>query len=255
MAAPKKETSVEIIEVTRGSIGFCILGQTPMICNAMSNKVREELLLPKGKKTAADKASSAKHDPIAEFKRSMYYARDPLSPTRVVAKAVAFKAAMMGAAVDMPGTSTAQMGRLAFVVGDEVAIYGVPELMMAVVRSADMNRTPDVRTRAIFPTWAARITVQYAMPLIKAATITNQLAFAGMSQGVGDWRVQKGSGNYGQFILTEEDNPQFRMIVENGGKEEQDSAIASPVAFDSETDELLTWYQAEVKRRGFAVAA
>jgi hypothetical protein len=253
MATKLKEVN-EIIEVKNGKIDFCILGESPMICNAMSAKVQRDLLFPPRRKTAADKASSLKHDPVAEFRRSVYYARDPNSPTRIVVKAVAFKAAMMSAAVDMPGASKAQMGRLVFVVGDEVPIYGSPELMMAVVRQADMARTPDVRTRAIFPVWAARITVQYAVPLIKETMVINQMSFAGMSQGIGDWRVQKGSGNYGRFKVVSEDNPQYRMLIENGVKTQQDDALANPVAFDSESEELLSWYEAEVLRRGFKVA-
>ena len=107
MATKMKEVN-EIIEVKNGKIDFCILGESPMICNAMSAKVQRDLLFPPGRKTAADKASSLKHDPVAEFRRSVYYARDPNSPTRIVVKAVAFKAAMMSAAVDMPGASKAQ---------------------------------------------------------------------------------------------------------------------------------------------------
>jgi hypothetical protein len=30
--------------------------------------------------------------------------------------------------------------------------------------------------------------------------------------------------------------------------------LADPVPFDSETDELLSWYDTEVRRRGFKVA-
>jgi hypothetical protein len=50
-----QESEVSILEVSRGVIDICLLGESPMICNAMSQKVRHELLLPKGKKTAADK--------------------------------------------------------------------------------------------------------------------------------------------------------------------------------------------------------
>ncbi len=35
----------------------------------------------------------------------------------------------------------------------------------------------------------------------------------------------------------------------------QDDAIANPVPYDSETEQLLSWYQVETKRRGFKVAA
>jgi len=249
--AMKKETEISVMEVTRGRIEFLILGNSPLICNAMSAKARQQLLLPPPRKNAAEKASTLKHNPIQEFRSSMYYARSPESPTRVVAKATAFKGALMSAALDLPGTSKAQIGRLAYVENDEIPIYGIPELMMSVTRSADMNKTPDVRTRAIMPEWAAFVTVQFTKPILKEQAIVNLMAAAGITQGIGDWRVQKGSGNYGQFELVGSDNETFKRIVAACGKDAQDKAIAEPICYDSETEELLDWFNDEVKRRGF----
>jgi len=247
----KTETEVTVMEVKRGRIEFLVCGTSPMICNAMSNKVRQELLFPAAKKNAAAKASTLKHEPISEFRDSMYYARDPKSPTKIVMKATAFKAAMMSAALDLPGATKAQVGRLVYVEGDEIPIYGVPELMMAITRSANINRTPDVRTRAILPSWAAKVTVIFTAPILKEQTIINMLAAAGMMSGIGDWRIQKGSGNYGGFALVDSDDPLFLSVIDSGGKKAQVEAIKDPVCFDSETEELLDWYDAEVKRRGF----
>jgi hypothetical protein len=144
---------------------------------------------------------------------------------------------------------------LAYVEGDEIPIYGIPQLLMSVTRSADMNKTPDVRTRAILPKWACRIAIQYTTPLLKEQAIINLLAAAGITQGVGDWRVQKGSGNYGQFSLVSPDDKEFVRIIKEGGKNAQDKAIADPVCYDSETEELLSWFHVETKRRGFKEVA
>jgi hypothetical protein len=249
--ATAKATEISIMEVQRGRIEFMVRGESPLICNAMSAKARQQLLLPPPKKNAAEKASSLKHNPLDEFRSSMYFARDPNSPTRIVAKATAFKGALMSAALDLPGTSKSQIGRLAYVENDEVPIYGIPELLMSVTRSADMNKTPDVRTRAILPRWACFISVQFTKPILKEQAIVNLMAAAGITQGVGDWRVQKGSGNYGQFALTDPSDKAFQEIVKTGGREAQDAAIAEPICYDSETEELLAWFDVEVKRRGF----
>lgn len=251
MPVKKKETEISIMEIQRGRIEFMIRGNSPLICNAMSAKVQQQLLLPPLKKNAAEKASTLKHDVMEEFRSSMYKARSPDSPTRIVMKATAFKGALMSAALDLPGTNKSQIGRLAYVEGDEIPIYGVPQLMMSVTRNSDMNKTPDVRTRAILPEWACSITVQYTMPILKEQAIVNLMAAAGITQGIGDWRVQKGSGNYGQFELTTPDDEAFKRIIKTGGLEAQDAAIEDPVCYDSETDELLSWYNVEVKRRGF----
>jgi hypothetical protein len=256
MASKKSEgVEISVMEVSRGTIEFCILGNSPLICNAMSAKAKQQLLLPPTKKNAAEKASTLKHNPMDEFRASMYMARDPASPTRIIAKATAFKGALMSAAIDIPGAAKAQIGRLAYVEGDEIPIYGIPQLLMSVTRSADMNKTPDVRTRAILPKWACRISVQYTKPILKEPAIVNLLAAAGITQGVGDWRVQKGSGNYGQFSLVGPDDKEFVRIIKEGGKVAQDKAIADPVCYDGETEELLSWFNVETKRRGFKEVA
>lgn len=250
-----QSAEISIMEIQRGRLEFCILGNSPLICNAMSAKAQQQLLLPPVKKNAAEKVSTLKHQPMEEFRASMYTARRPDSPTRIVLKATAFKGALMSAALDLPGATKAQIGRLAYVEGDEIAVYGIPHLLMSVVRNADANKTPDVRTRAILPEWACYLSLQYTTPILKEQAIINLLAAAGITQGIGDWRVQKGSGNYGQFNLTEPDNQTFQRIISTMGKTEQDAAIANPVTYDSETDELLSWFNVEVKRRGFKIAA
>lgn len=248
-------TEISIMEIARGQIQFKVLGTTPMICHAMSGKVMQELLLPAAKKNAAEKAANAKHNVMTEFRDSMYTAREADAPTRILQKATCFKQALCSAAIDIPGAFKAQMGRLIFVTNDYIPIYGIPQLHMSIVRNSDPKRTPDVRTRAILPRWACYLTVNYTRPLIKEPALCNLLAAAGLTQGIGDWRVQKGSGTYGQFELVGDDNLNFEHIVATGGRAAQDDAIANPVPYDSETEQLLSWYQVETKRRGFKVAA
>lgn len=258
MATQTKQATTEtldFIEVSRGRAEFYVLGESPLIFNALSEKARHELLLPSGRKTAAEKASRLKHEPVREFRDSCYYARADDSPTLLVHRATAFKRAIMGAALDIPGAKKAQVGRLLWVVGDEVPIYGTPELMMTVTRSADMNRTPDIRTRAVLPAWCARVEIEFVEPIMKGQVIAKLFAAAGMSQGIGDWRVEKGSGNYGRFALVDDKHPMVKVLTDTGGREAQRAALDNPVPYDSETDALLQWYDTEVKRRGFKEAA
>lgn len=250
--ASKKSTEMEIVRIERGSITFNILGRTPLITNAMSEKARQELLFPTGRKSAAQRAASLKHDPLDEYRSSMYRAIGDDAPTRILVPATAFKAALMSSAVDIPGAAKAQIGRLTFVENTYIDIYGIPQVMMSVVRSSDVNKTPDVRTRAVIPDWACQITVTYTKPMIKDPAVCNLMAAAGLIQGIGDWRPQKGSGNYGTFELVDQNNPVWEKIVAEGGRDAQDAAIADPEAFDSETVQLLSWFRTEVRRRGFA---
>lgn len=253
MADKKATTSteIEILKVNTGRIEVCLLGDTPIILNRLSEKVMRELLMPKGRKTAADKAANLKHDPMQEFAASPYTNRDPDGATLIEHLASAFKKALMTAAVDIPGAAKAQVGRLTWVEGDRVPIYGVPEILMSPVRSADMNHTPDIRTRAIIRRWACRFRIAFVMPLLKQQDIANLLASAGLTQGVGDWRPQKGAGSYGQFSLVNDDDPRFVEIIKKGGRKAQVAAMKDPQPFDQETEELLAWFTKEREVRGW----
>jgi hypothetical protein len=246
---------LDFIQVSQGRFSAVLLGESPLIMNCMSNKAKHQLLLPSGRKTGPEKAASLKHDPLAEWRDSMYYARDPESQTLFMMPAVAFKKAIMGAAIDIPGAKKAQLGRLMYVEGDEVPIYGTPEVMMSVTRSADMNRTPDVRTRAIFPTWCAKITIQHTEPMLRGQAVLKLLAAAGITQGIGDWRVEKGSGNFGRFQSTDDTHPQVKLLMDAGGREAQKEALSNPIAYDGETEALLEWYAQEITRRGIKSVA
>lgn len=250
----KKEQEISVLEVNQGVLDVCIIGVSPLIYNAMSEKAWHELLMPSGKKNAAERASTLKHEPFVEYRDSTYQNRGPSKTTRLNAPAAWFKKAMAAAALDIPGAAKSQIGRLVWAVGDRVDIYGVPQMMSAITRSADINKTPDVRTRAILPQWACRISFRYMKPILKEQTIANLLGAAGFTNGVGDWRQQKGSASYGQFMLVSQDDPRYLEIVKTGGVEAQEKALANPQFYDDETEKLMTWFTEERKRRGDNVA-
>lgn len=248
-------TEISVMEINTGRMEIFIVGTTPLICNRMSSKVHQELLLPRGKKTAADKASTLKHDPLAEFRASPYVLPDDTDPTLIAGLATWFKRSMMSAALDMPGAKKTQIGRLTWVEGQRVPVWGVPQIFSAVTRSADMNRTPDVRTRCIIPQWACSVTIGFVKPILREKSILNLLAAAGVTIGVGDWRNEKGSANYGSYRLASHDDPEYLAISKAGGRAAQLAAMVDPVAYDDETSELLSWYAVEVARRGFKQVA
>jgi hypothetical protein len=245
---------IDILRVTHGRFDACILGTTPLILNRMSDKAMRTLLQPSGKKNAAQKASTAKHDPIEEFRASAYQDKDAGSPALLQHLSSAFKGAIAEAALDLPGANKKQIGRLTWVVGERIHIFGAPKIFCAVTRNQDMNKTPDVRTRVIVPEWACRITVAFVTPLLKDVGVANLLASAGVTQGVGDWRTGKGKGTYGSFELVNEDNPEWRRRMKVGRKE-QEKAMANPLPYDEDTEELLAWWQREMKSRGFTTSA
>lgn len=252
--AKKTETSIDVIEIKQGRLTFCVLGRTPIILARMSEKAKHELLMPKGRKTAAEKKTSLKHNPIQEFRDAPYLNPDPKADHYLEVLATSFKRAMMGAALDIPGATKSQIGRLVWVETERVGLYGTPKLHMAITRSADMNRTPDVRTRCIVPRWACTVQISYAVPILTHQVVANLLGAAGMTQGIGDWRPEKGSGNYGQFEIVSPDNEEWKAL-QGQGREAQKAAMAAAEPYDRETEELLSWFDEEAKRRGLELVA
>lgn len=249
MAAKKKET-VQAIQVRRETITFVLKGTTPIILNCLARKAQGELLLPSQKKTSGDKRTTLKHDPIEEFRSSPHKSGDPKSKTLLQMPSTAFKSALRSVAIDIPcGSSKAQLGRLTYVEGEYVGIYGRPELKMDAVRCKDMNRTPDIRTRAVVPDWVALVSITYATPIINKEMIVNLMAHAGWLQGVGDFRPEKGAGNFGSWEIVELSDPDVKRIMKIGRKE-QSAAMWDPEFYDEHTKELFGWFETEVKRRG-----
>lgn len=252
MATKKSTPNSEITDILKVSTSttLCyILGTSPLILNRMSEKAKHELLMPKGRKNAVERATTLKHVPVDEYRASAYTLKDTTQPTLLALLSTAFKGALRSAALDMPGTKKAQIGRLTYINGEYIGIFGVPKLFMSITRSADMNKTPDVRTRAIVPEWACEVRVTYVEPLIRQQAVVNLLASAGITIGVGDWRPEKGSGSYGQFQIVNPDNADYKRIVKTGGRKAQVAAMENPVCYDDETTELFSWFEHERTQR------
>ena len=245
--ADRQPIEITVPEVSVADVLVRVVGTSPLIMNCMSAKARRELLIPKGRKTRADRALGPKHDPPSEYQHSVYFWNKDV--TLLAFPALAFKDAIMTAALDMPGTYRTQIGRLVWVNGWYVPVWGVPQVFMAVVRSADINRTPDVRTRAILPEWCSEINLRFMTPFLSADAIMRLLYMAGMTAGVGDFRQEKGKGSFGQFRICAADDEEFLRIRDSGGRSEQTMALENPEPFDPDTAEMLSWFADEAAAR------
>lgn len=248
MPKTQGDLTITVQKIETGHLTVCVLGTEPIIMNRMSEKARHDLLAPRGRLTSVEKATNQKHDPLREFRASIYRDTRSDAPTLIQLPSTAFKGAMGTAALDLPGTKKAQIGRLVKVDRAYVSVYGVPQLHMSVVRSADMNKTPDIRTRAILPQWAAVVDISFARPLITEQAIANLMSAAGLVSGVGDWRSEKGKGNFGSYEVVNADDLRFVEVLA-AGREAQVAAMETAVPFDDETSELLSWFHTEMTRR------
>lgn len=248
--SPTKELS--IIQMREGHQDFCILGITPLVYNSLSLKAKTDGstgLLPAPKKNRSELEATVKHEPWKEFRDSTYRHKGNDYPTRLMLPARMFKGAMRSVAARIPGLFGTEVGQLIWVSPIEISLYGIPQIWTTTVRSADVNRTPDVRTRAIVPEWACVIHVKYITPNVKAPDVVNLLGNAGLICGVGDARAEKGKYDYGQFHLVDKGNADFQRIMQEGIRDAQDQALQDPLYHDTETEELLTWYTEERIRR------
>lgn len=248
---PKAPVVMEIAKIETTTQTFPILGKRPIILNRLSEKAKNELLSPAGRKTSAQKQMTLKHNPYEEFRASPYTLKEATAPTFLAVMSSGFKAAMATAALDLPGAKKAQIGRLVWVEDTYTPLYGLPYLDMKPVRSSDMNHTPDIRTRAMVKEWACLLRVTFVESLIKLQGILNLLAAAGLTVGVGDWRNEKGKGTYGQFEVVNHNDPRFASILATGGREAQKACMDEPAYADEETREMLEWWENATKQRGF----
>jgi len=243
------EQMVQILQIKRMMVTCHILGTTPLVMNRMPKKAREHLLLPPRRKNKAQLETTLKHDPVAEFNDAIYRCRDSNAPTLIHLPNGCFKKAIAQAALDIPGATKAQIGRLVSITDVTIHLYGKPFLYMDVVRLAGPSRAPDIRTRAMFPEWACKVTVGYIKNLITEGDLINLFAAAGVITGIGDGRTEKGSRDNGQWELVGANHPTWKAIVAKQARAVQEQAMRHPEAVDADSEELLAWYQTEVVRR------
>ena len=248
MPAKAKTTAVETIEAIKTRrIIIKVVGTSPLIMHRFSFKARQELLFPSPKKNASERAGTLKHNVVEEYRECFYRNRNPKSAALFHLPNGTVHGALASAALDIPGATKASIERLTQVIGN-VELFGVPKLFMAMVRSSDMGRTPDVRTRPIFERWACTVEIEYKTDPLTDNQILNLLSAAGFLVGIGDWRRQKG-GEYGAFRVANANDADHREILKEG-RAAQQRAFDKPEEYDEDTSELLSWFTAEIARRG-----
>ena len=249
--ATKKKTETAEIKVDplfQGGVTVRIIGTTPLFQNRMSNKVKRTLLVGGRKKTQADRAI-IKHEPYQEYRDSPEIL--PRGSTALGLKVTAVKGAMCQAAIETAGLTKTASQRLLLMHGDFFPLYGIPQLRMDVVRSADINRTPDIRTRAFLPAWGAEIDIHYFVPQLSAISVCTLLCNAGILIGVGDYRQEKGKGAFGSFRVVTEDekDKEWDDLVKTHGRMRQLKGLEKPEFADKDTSDLMEFFSEEKKRR------
>lgn len=188
-AVTESVITINLPELKIDQMEIDLVGDSPLICHAWSEKAKRMMLDKQMKK--AKPAKEAK-DPDADFKSSLYI----MDTGRYGFPAVAFKAAAVDACSSVDGITKVQARGAFHIVGDLIEITGEPNPREDMVRVG--MGTADIRYRAEFREWRVRVRIRFNAGVLSAEQIVNLFNTAGFAVGVGDWRPQK-DGSFGMF--------------------------------------------------------
>lgn len=209
----KTEEILEIRPIEIKVAPIRIVGDTPLIMHAWSEKAKREML-EKQMKVTKSKARDAKN-PVEDFIRSMYWLTE--MPKEMTIEAydeaiangarfgfpiTAFKQAAISAAYRMGWAKDKMSLRGAFFIeGDEnqmLEIKSDKPVMREDMVKVGMG-TADIRYRGEFQNWYAEMTIKFnANGKYTLEQIINIINAGGYVCGVGEWRPER-DGQYGMF--------------------------------------------------------
>lgn len=206
----KRPSSIESIELPQVDIRHMtvtLIGDSPLIVHAWSDKAKRAML---EKQTKAAKTAKAAKDPWRDFVDSMYWLSDkPAHPkqedvneARFGMPVIAFKAAAVNACSHVDGVTKVGARGAFHIEGEFVQIDGPPPYMREDMVRIHMG-TADIRYRGEFREWRVHLPIRYNANLFSAAQIINLFNTAGFGIGVGEWRPQK-NGSFGMFHVATE---------------------------------------------------
>lgn len=187
-----------------------IIGDTPLISHAWSQKAKQMMLAKQMKKATAGKET---RKPMFEFAESLYWlsekpdlknmTEDEIWDATQTGKfgfpVLAFKSAAVDAAYQQKIVDKKTTLRGSFHIEGEFAeINGKPSIREDMARIG--MGTADLRYRGEFKDWSTTLTIRYNTAAASPEQIINALNVGGFACGVGDWRPAK-DGTYGMFHI------------------------------------------------------
>lgn len=187
--ATPQEVQIELPKLNLQTMQVTLIGDSPLICHAWSQKAKQEMLDKQMKKAKQQRAAK---DPEQDYKDSLY----PHPEGGYGFPAVAFKAAAVDACSHIANMTKVE-ARGAFHINCElVKIHGKPTPREDMVKIA--MGTADIRYRGEFKEWKTSFILRYNANVINPEQILNLFNTAGFAIGVGEWRPQR-DGSFGMF--------------------------------------------------------
>lgn len=223
MAAAKKIELVAIKPIEMQEVKLTIVGDTPLIVHAWSEKAKKQMLdaqMGKAKGKQKDKKS-----PAQDFIDSMYWLTDKPATDGVESEegklALFAQAIQNGAKFGFPVTALKQAAisasyrknwtkdkmslRGAFFIdggfGEFMEIKSDPPVMREDMVRVGMG-TADIRYRGEFQNWSSTFTLKYdSNGQFDLSSIINMINAGGTVCGLGEWRVER-DGQFGMFHVS-----------------------------------------------------
>jgi len=192
--------SVEVLEFSIREVVIPIIGISPLIVHAWSEKAKREIA-----DKQAGKAKNKKHDtrvPEEDYEQAKH--KSPQGWEGF--PAAGFKAAMIRGAkmigLEMKTTQTAFFVRADCEETQLIRINGEPRMRTDMVRVG--MGSADIRYRPEYANWTADLTIEFNAGIISLDQIYQLVKGAGYGCGIGEMRPEKGKFNFGRFKLAEE---------------------------------------------------
>lgn len=192
--------SIEIKPPTISTLLLPLVGDSPLIVHAWSEKARRQMADKQQKRAVRGREA---RDPWADFVGSLYWLNKPdvtdeaaVEAGRFGFPAIGFKAAAVTACTSTGITKIA--ARQAFHIdGEFVEIKAPPPSMREDVVRVGMGAA-DLRYRGEFWPWRVDLLVKFNADLLSAEQLANLFNLAGFAVGVAEWRPER-DGVHGRF--------------------------------------------------------
>jgi hypothetical protein len=219
MAATTKKETVEIKPIVVQKVPIRIVGDTPLIVHAWSEKAKRQMLEAQ-QKTTKTKAREIRR-PFEDFVNSLYWLTEkPVADTDEELEEKFYEALNNGAKFGFPvggikqaaNSAAYRMGwvpnqmalRGSYFLSTEFGEYAeikgsAPEMREDMVR---VGLGTDLRYRGEFANWYMDLTVEYnSNGQLTLEQILNCINAGGFSCGIGEWRPER-DGRNGMFSVT-----------------------------------------------------
>lgn len=189
-----------------------LIGLTPLISHAWSEKARREMLEKHVKATSPGRAV---RDPQEEFLSSLY----EMPGGGFGIPAMSLKKAILSVAHKDKGIPKTTVRTALYIAADIVStrpalagcvcdmpllrIYGPePQMREDMVRIGGINKTSNLAYRAQFSNWAVKLRGKFNPEVLTGEALALLIHEAGIAIGIGDWRNER-DGVFGAFRMAE----------------------------------------------------